>query len=166
MLVRTNLQNPLGFFENPAKAKKAVNVTVNDNDKEKKTSKKKKASKSSKKTADIDEIFQHWKDVLGHQRAKLDDKRRRIIRKAMECGYTKDEIMQAITGCSLTPHNMGHNDRGQRYDGLGIILRDADNIDRFIRNAKNPPPMPRTPGGQGEVKYTSTPDSEISDILK
>ena len=50
-----------------------------------------------------------------------------------------DQLCQAITGCSLTPHNLGKNDRGQRYDGLQVILRDADQIDRFIRNAQSPP---------------------------
>lgn len=34
---------------------------------------------------------------------------------------------------------MGVNDRGTRYDALGLILRDADHIDRFIRNAHEPP---------------------------
>ncbi len=51
--------------------------------------------------------------------------------------------MDAIIGCSLTPFNMGDNPRGQRYDGLNIIFKDADNIDRFIKN-KFCPPKPKT----------------------
>ena len=84
-------------------------------------------------------IFNHWKAVMGHVKAQLDDKRRVLIRKALKMGYGTDQLCQAITGCSLTPHNQGHNDRGQRYDGLHIILRDAEQIDRFMRNADNPP---------------------------
>jgi hypothetical protein len=34
---------------------------------------------------------------------------------------------------------MGKNDRGQRYDSIDLILRDADHIDRFIANAEKPP---------------------------
>ena len=30
---------------------------------------------------------------------------------------------------------MGKNDNGQRYDDIGLILRDAAHIDRFINNA-------------------------------
>ena len=40
-----------------------------------------------------------------------------------------------------TPHNRGHNERGERYDGLHLILRSADQIDRFIRNAQHPPKL-------------------------
>jgi uncharacterized protein YqiB (DUF1249 family) len=34
---------------------------------------------------------------------------------------------------------MGDNDRGQRYDGLHVILRNSDQIDRFIHNYQYPP---------------------------
>ena len=77
--------------------------------------------------------------MMGHPTAKLDHKRRRIIDRALKSGYSEAELCEAITGCSLTPYNMGDNDRGQRYDGLHVILRDADQIDRFIRNYQSPP---------------------------
>ncbi len=66
--------------------------------------------------------------------AKLDTSRRNIIRKALKAGYTPEQLCDAISGCSMTPHNIGLNDRGQRFDGLDLILRNADQIDRFIRN--------------------------------
>jgi hypothetical protein len=34
---------------------------------------------------------------------------------------------------------MGVNDNKQIYDGLHVIFKDADQIDRFARNSKNPP---------------------------
>ncbi len=85
------------------------------------------------------DIFNHWKVVMGHTKAQLDDKRRGLIRKALKMGYSPEQLFQAIDGCAITPHNIGENDRGQRYDGLHILLRDAEQIDRFIRNADNPP---------------------------
>ncbi len=76
---------------------------------------------------------------MNHPSAKLDQKRKSIISKALKFGYGVDELCEAITGCSYTPHNIGNNDRGQRYDGLHVILRDGDQIDRFIHNCKFPP---------------------------
>ncbi len=87
----------------------------------------------------IQKIFEYWKKIMGHPTSKLDGKRKSIIRKALKFGYSEIELCEAIQGCSLTPHNIGDNDRGQRYDGLNLILRDADQIDRFIHNAQNPP---------------------------
>jgi hypothetical protein len=87
-------------------------------------------------------IFEHWKTVMQHPNAKLDPKRQKLIRKALSSGYALEELCDAITGCSLTPHNMGDNERDQRYDGLHVILRDADQIDRFIRNCSQPPKPP------------------------
>lgn len=87
----------------------------------------------------INVIFEHWRDVMDHPRAKLDNKRKSAIKKALELGYDVEQLKQAITGCSKTPFNMGDNDRGQRYDSITLILRDADHIDRFINNYHNPP---------------------------
>lgn len=85
------------------------------------------------------QIFEYWKRVMNHPHSKLDPKRKKLIHQALSLGYSADELCLAIWGCSLTPHNQGHNDRGQRYDGLHIILRDSDQIDRFMHNAKHPP---------------------------
>lgn len=85
------------------------------------------------------EIFEFWKKTLGHPTAKLDEKRKQCIRHGMKLGYSISQLCEAITGCSLTPHNLGHNDRGQRFDGLHIIFKSADNIERFIFNARSPP---------------------------
>ena len=85
------------------------------------------------------EIFKHWKTTMKHPDAKLDSKRKMLIDKALSLGYDIKQLCNAITGCSITPHNIGDNDRGQRYDGLHVILRDADQIDRFIYHYHYPP---------------------------
>ena len=88
---------------------------------------------------EIEEIFDHWKTTLEHPNAQLSPARRKVITNARKAGYTVDNCKQAIDGCSKTPHNMGENDRGERYDSLELILRDAAHIDRFMRNAHDPP---------------------------
>ncbi|MFK0570602.1 hypothetical protein [Endozoicomonas sp.] len=90
-----------------------------------------------KKPSAILEIFKFWQTTMNHPTAKLDEKRRKLIRNAIKTGYPINDLKTAILGCSLTPHNVGDNDRGQRYDGLHVIFKDADQIDRFIHNAIN-----------------------------
>lgn len=97
------------------------------------------APSKSGRQADVDAVFFHWCTKLGHPQAKLTDDRRKLISKALGWGYSVDQLREAIDGCAMTPHNMGINDRGQRYDGLHIILRSGDQIDRFIGNHRNPP---------------------------
>jgi hypothetical protein len=84
-------------------------------------------------------VFDHWKSAMQHPKSNLDCKRKALIRKALQFGYGVEQLCDAITGCSRTPHNTGDNEQGQRYDGLHIILRDADQIDRFIGNCHSPP---------------------------
>ena len=83
-------------------------------------------------------VFQYWQSVLDHPKAALDSKRKALIKKWLK-HYDHTDLQKAILGCSLTPFNMGDNDRGQRYDSLTVIFKDADQIDRFMRNADSPP---------------------------
>lgn len=87
---------------------------------------------------DVLHVFRHWQTTMGHLQAKLDDKRRARIRNALREGYTVLQLCDAVSGCARTPHNMGDTD-GQRYDGLHLILRNSEQIERFIRNFHNPP---------------------------
>ena len=85
------------------------------------------------------QVFENWKTVMGYLEANLDPKRQKLIGNALRWGYSVEALCEAIQGCALTPHNQGHNDRGERYDSLKIILRSADQIDRFRRNYRTPP---------------------------
>lgn len=84
------------------------------------------------------DVFEFWRLTLNHPKAALDSKRKALIRKHLK-NYDADDLKKAIRGCSLTPFNMGDNDRGQVYDSLSVILKDGDQIDRFMKNADNPP---------------------------
>lgn len=100
-------------------------------------------------------IFAYWQRVMNHPKAVLDKSRRKSIQSALAMGYDVMVLCQAIQGCSCTPHNMGQNDRGERYDGLHVIFKSADQIDRFIRNAKNPP----RPLGKSEQRLQNNIDA-------
>ena len=92
-----------------------------------------------KRDDDVLQIFDHWKSTLGHDRAKLDQKRSKQITSALALGYSVEDLCNAITGCSLSPFHMGDNEKGQRYDTLDLILRNAEKIDQFIGFYRNPP---------------------------
>lgn len=79
----------------------------------------------------VQQIFAYWQQRMSSPTSRLDEKRRKLIEKALKL-YTAHDIGKAIRGCSITPHNMGENDRNTKYNGLNLILRDAEHIDYFI----------------------------------
>jgi hypothetical protein len=83
-------------------------------------------------------VFDHWKSVHGHPRAKLDAKRRRSIQNALAI-YPADELCEAISGYLNSPHHMGVNDRGTRYDDIELMVRDAKHVDAGLAFARDPP---------------------------
>lgn len=111
---------------------------------------------------DVAVIFAYWQKRMDSPRAKLDDKRRKKIKAGLAMGYTPAELCQAIRGCSLTPHNMGENDRGQKYNGIDLIFRSADQIDRFIANNAEPP---GPPSGDTTKKTADAINAEAKKLL-
>lgn len=94
--------------------------------------------RQSRDKEEIDAVFEFWKTTLNHPKSVMDDKRKNLIKTALK-NYSAEDLKLAITGCSKTPHNIGQNDRNQVYDGLHIILKNADNIERFVTNAESSP---------------------------
>ncbi len=81
---------------------------------------------------EIDEVFEHWRSIMGHVRARMDSKRETAIRSRLKDGYTVEDLKLAIDGCAASAWHMGSNERETRYDSITLILRDADHVDRFI----------------------------------
>ncbi|SHM05489.1 hypothetical protein SAMN05216428_11290 [Nitrosospira sp. Nsp11] len=78
------------------------------------------------------EVFDHWRKEMNHEKAILDPKRLKLIKQALAMGYTVDDLRAAIDGCKLSPYHQGQNDSKSKYDGLDLILRDAGKIDKFM----------------------------------
>lgn len=76
-------------------------------------------------------IFAYWQKVMDSPKSALDKSRRKLIEKALE-SYEPADVCKAIRGCSKSPFNMGKNDRKTKFNGLSLILRDAERIDYFI----------------------------------
>lgn len=92
-------------------------------------------------TREVRAVFELWQEVTGHPRAVLDQKRRRVIERALkQHGY--DTCSDAICGWQHSPFHRGDNDRGEVYDDVTLILRDAKNIEKFARLWHQGPPTP------------------------
>jgi len=78
------------------------------------------------------QIFEFWQKVMDSPKSKLDKDRKTLIVNALK-NYSPADICKAIRGCSKTPHNMGKNDRNTPFNGLNLILRNAEKIDYFIK---------------------------------
>ncbi|MGE3319097.1 MAG: hypothetical protein AB7I18_07350 [Candidatus Berkiella sp.] len=85
----------------------------------------------------VNEVFAHWQVVMSHPHAKLDVKRQKKIQAALNLGYNADQLKLAIDGCAHTPFNMGQNDKHRKFNGIDLIMRDADHIEGFIESASN-----------------------------
>ena len=87
------------------------------------------------------QLFDYWKLTMNHPRAVLDKNRQRAIEQALKQGYTILELKKAIDGCKNSQFNMGKNDRQQIYDDITLIFRDAEHIERFMRNVNKDDPQ-------------------------
>lgn len=84
-------------------------------------------------------VFEHWQTAMDSPRSKLDGKRWKLIKTALALGYTGDDLCKAIDGCRKSPFHMGQNDKGIAYNGLELILRNAEKIDAFMAMDDTPP---------------------------
>jgi hypothetical protein len=99
------------------------------------------------KTAAIERIFDAWVAAAGKDanRTVLDDKRRRLIRRALE-RYPTDDVIAAVRGWRHSPHHRGENTTNTVYNDLGLLLRDGDHIERFRDLERNGPATPASTG--------------------
>jgi hypothetical protein len=80
----------------------------------------------------VAQIFAYWQKIMSSPKSVLDTNRKGLITTALK-SYSAQDICKAIRGCSKSPHNMGQNPQKTTYNGLGLILRNAEKIDRFIQ---------------------------------
>jgi hypothetical protein len=93
------------------------------------------------KADDIRAVFAHYR--ARHPRSfptpKSTSKEWSAIAARMREGFSVDDLRAAIDGCHMTPHNLGENDRGEKYLGLELIMRNGSQVTRFAETARNPP---------------------------
>lgn len=107
-------------------------------------------------TVDVQTVFEHWKQMHNHGRAKLDTKRAKIIKAALK-SYSVADLCMSITGYLSSPHHMGQNASQTVYDDIGLFLRDAAHIDAGIAFFDQPPTT--------QTQLTQTNISKIADWM-
>lgn len=86
----------------------------------------------------VDRVFVHWQSVHDYKTAKLDPKRRKLIREALKL-YGEDDLCRSLSGYKNSPHHMGQNDRNTVYNSIELLLKDAKRIDAGLRFFDSPP---------------------------
>jgi hypothetical protein len=106
----------------------------------------------------VELVFDYWREKLSPN-AKLDDKRKKILRKALKL-YSVDELKKVVDGTLRDDWRMGRDTRteGKKYIGMDLLYRNAEKIDEMIAKADEPddssdwewtepPPAPEDPAG-------------------
>jgi hypothetical protein len=118
----------------------------------------KRGMSSSRSTARFDEgareVFEYWQVKCNHPDARFDGDRKAAIVRPLKQGRTVAELKQAVLGCSLTPYNQGHNNKGpngqgKKFDSVSLIFRNAAHIEEFIATAEQFEQSEREPEHQG-----------------
>lgn len=88
---------------------------------------------------EIREVFDHYRTyhAKAFKNPVSSSKEWKAIRSRLAEGYSADDLKAAIDGCHVCPHNCGVNERGQKYQGLFLILKSGDQVSRFIDEWEN-----------------------------
>jgi hypothetical protein len=96
------------------------------------------------RSKEVLEVFAHYRGcghLSAHPKPKSTSKEWKSIRARIADGYTVDDLKKAIDGMHMTPHNLGENERGQKYLGLELCMRDAGQVERFRETSEHGPPV-------------------------
>lgn len=87
----------------------------------------------SDKSDDCRQIFDYWLQVMGKNpnQVKYSNERKQKI-KARLRDYSVADIKSAINGCKKSPHHMGQNDSGAKYNDIELICRNSTKLESFI----------------------------------
>lgn len=96
------------------------------------------------------EVFDYWMEQLGKNgRTKFSGDRRRKVEARLKEGYTVEDLKRAVDGIQNSPHHMGENTQGIRYDDLELICRVGSKVEHFRDLAESAPQASGPPSLKG-----------------
>lgn len=89
-------------------------------------------------TDPVQQVFAAWLESTKRTaRTVLDAKRRRLIANALQ-SHPQADVLDAVRGWDNSPWHRGENAERRTYNDLGLLLRDAEHIERFRDLARGP----------------------------
>jgi hypothetical protein len=79
----------------------------------------------------VQQVFDAWKGATGRNGRTAFTGRRRALLSRWQSVYPPEILLAAAVGVRWSPHHMGDNDRGTKYDSLELIFRDEKHIELF-----------------------------------
>lgn len=90
----------------------------------------------------VQQVFDAWKGATGRNgRTVLTASRRKLLGR-WQAIYPPEIMLAAAVGVGHSPHHMGDNDRGTKYDSLELIFRDEKHIELFSGYELDPSTRP------------------------
>lgn len=80
----------------------------------------------------VETVFNAWVESTGRTgRTRLDSKRRSRIRGRLREGFPVEDLVDAVRGWKHSPFHRGENETGTLYTELDVLLRDAQQVEKF-----------------------------------
>lgn len=101
--------------------------------------------KPDRQSPEVLAVFAHYRThhPRAHPRPSSKGPEWRCVKARLAEGYSVDDLKRAIDGIHLSPFHRGENERGQKYLGLKLALRDGDQVNKFTaiveQHANGPP---------------------------
>lgn len=97
---------------------------------------KKPVAKKMKAVAVVDDrvslIIDQYNSIMGKKCQYTAGRQKLISERLADCGH--DAIIQAIHGCTQSPHHMGQNTQRTAYNSIEFICRNVETIEKFTQN--------------------------------
>ncbi|MBI3936007.1 MAG: hypothetical protein HY323_03450 [Betaproteobacteria bacterium] len=113
----------------------------------------------SSEALDVRVVFDHYRKAghpQAHPKPRPASREWRAVKARLAEGYSIQDLCDAIDGCHATPHNLGENERHQKYLGLELIMRSGSQVTRFIEAKR---------GGNGSTPAKRKPIAPIDVCL-
>jgi hypothetical protein len=87
-------------------------------------------------------VFDAWKETTGRNERTVFTAPRKALLTRWSKDYPWETLQAAARGVKWSPHHMGQNDRGTKYDSFELVFRDAKHIEMFSQYELDPSTRP------------------------